>query len=216
MLTGLRNRRGFVKPAAEAFAQARGGRCGVAVLVVDVDHFKRVNDRYGHDAGDAVIRHVGTLLAEAVRGTDTVARFGGEEFVVLLVGLDGAEAAQIAERLCVKVRAAEIAHGGRIVAVTVSIGGGDGCRCATRTSRRRSPGPTPPLRRQGARARRVGIAVAREEAGGRREPAGPTGPRGTRSRQAPLLLHQSIHGVMEATMMKGGLLWLIGIRSRSS
>lgn len=165
MLTGLRNRRGFVKPAAEAFAQARGGRCGVAVLVVDVDHFKRVNDRYGHDAGDAVIRHVGTLLAEAVRGTDTVARFGGEEFVVLLVGLDGAEAAQIAERLCVKVRAAEIAHGGRIVAVTVSIG--------VATVSVRDPDIQAAIARADAalydaKARgrdRVGIAVAREEAG---------------------------------------------------
>ncbi|TNC09430.1 diguanylate cyclase [Methylobacterium terricola] len=122
VLTGLLNRRGFIKPAEDAFVQARGGRCGVAVLVVDIDHFKRVNDQHGHDAGDAVIRHVGDLLAEAVRGTDTVARFGGEEFVVLLVGLGVTEAAQISERLCLAVRGAGIAHGGRVIPVTVSIG----------------------------------------------------------------------------------------------
>ncbi|AWN48768.1 hypothetical protein DK419_22445 [Methylobacterium terrae] len=122
VLTGLLNRRGFTGPAEDAFAQARGGRSGVAVLVVDIDHFKRVNDQHGHDAGDAVIRHVGALLAEAVRGTDTVARFGGEEFVVLLVGLGASEAAQIADRLCVAVRTAQIAHGGTGIPVTVSIG----------------------------------------------------------------------------------------------
>ncbi|WP_053078686.1 sensor domain-containing diguanylate cyclase [Methylobacterium tarhaniae] len=122
VLTGLRNRRGFAAPAEKAFAQARDGRCGVAVLVVDIDHFKRVNDQHGHDAGDAVIRHVGTLLAEAVRGSDTVARFGGEEFVVLLVGLGGAEAALIADRLCIAVRGAAITHAGSVIMVTVSIG----------------------------------------------------------------------------------------------
>jgi diguanylate cyclase (GGDEF)-like protein len=100
----------------------RGGRCGVAVLVADIDHFKCVNDQHGHDAGDAVIRHVGALLAEAVRGSDTVARFGGEEFVVLLVGLGAAEAALIAERLCAAARGAEIAHGGRAIPVTISVG----------------------------------------------------------------------------------------------
>ncbi len=122
VLTGLLNRRGFAGPAEAAFAQAMGGRCGVAVLVVDVDHFKGVNDQYGHDAGDAVIRHVGALLAEALRGSDTVARFGGEEFVVLLVGLGGAEAEHIAERLCAAVRHADIVHAGRAITVTVSIG----------------------------------------------------------------------------------------------
>ncbi|AWN50958.1 sensor domain-containing diguanylate cyclase [Methylobacterium sp. 17Sr1-1] len=121
LLTGLLNRRGFARPAEEAFAQARSG-CGVAVLVADIDHFKRVNDQHGHDAGDAVIRHVGALLAEAVRGSDTVARFGGEEFVVLLVGPGGTEALLTAERLCAAVRAAEIAHGGRAIPVTISIG----------------------------------------------------------------------------------------------
>ncbi|KMO42892.1 hypothetical protein VQ02_01805 [Methylobacterium variabile] len=121
-LTGLLNRRGFVGPAENAFAQARSGRCGVAVLVADIDHFKHVNDQHGHDAGDAVIRHVGALLADAVRSSDIVARFGGEEFVVLLVGLGAADAALIAERLCATVQAASIACGGRAITVTISIG----------------------------------------------------------------------------------------------
>ncbi len=129
VLTGLRNRRGFAAPAEDAFAQARGGRCRVAVLVVDIDHFKRVNDRHGHDAGDAVIRHVGALLADAVREADTVARFGGEEFVVLLVGLGASEAVQIAERLCAAARAAEIAPAGSAIPVTVSIGVATVARC---------------------------------------------------------------------------------------
>ncbi len=121
MLTGLLNRRGFVVPAEEAFAIGRSGR-GAAVLVIDIDHFKRVNDEHGHDAGDAVIRHVGALLAEAVRGSDTVARFGGEEFVVLLVGLGSAEAVLIAGRLCAAVRETTVTHPGGTIAVTVSIG----------------------------------------------------------------------------------------------
>ncbi|MFH6781284.1 MULTISPECIES: sensor domain-containing diguanylate cyclase [Methylobacterium] len=122
VLTGLLNRRGFAGPAEEAFARARGGRGGAAVLVIDIDHFKRVNDQHGHDAGDAVIRHVGALLAGALRDADTVARFGGEEFVVVLVDLDAAEATHSAERLCVAVRNAPIGHGGRTIPVTVSIG----------------------------------------------------------------------------------------------
>lgn len=164
MLTGLLNRRGFAGPAEEAFEQARAGRRGVAVLVADIDHFKRVNDQHGHDAGDAVIRHVGALLAEAVRGSDTVARFGGEEFVLLLVGLGLSEAAHIAERLCTAVRNAEIAHGGRVMAVTVSIGvatvsaGDPDIEAAIARA-------DAALYEAKARGRdRVGVAAAREEA----------------------------------------------------
>ncbi len=164
ILTGLLNRRGFAKPAEMAFAQARDGY-GVAVLVVDVDHFKGVNDRHGHDAGDAVIRRVGALLVEALRISDTVARFGGEEFVVLLVGLGGAEAEHIAERLCGAVRHAEIAHGGRTIAVTVSIG--------VATVSIRDPDIQATIARADAALYdakahgrdRVSVAVAREEAG---------------------------------------------------
>ncbi|GJD47501.1 hypothetical protein OPKNFCMD_0209 [Methylobacterium crusticola] len=121
-LTGLLNRRGFTAPAEEAFAQVRSARRGVAVLVADIDHFKRVNDVHGHAAGDAVIRSVGNLLAETLRATDTVARFGGEEFVVLLRGLGAEEAAAVAGRLCAAVRAAATLDGPHRIAVTISIG----------------------------------------------------------------------------------------------
>jgi GGDEF domain-containing protein len=103
-LSGLPNRRAFLASAEEAFAYYKRYGRSIGVLVVDIDHFKQVNDRFGHAAGDAVIREVGRRIAETVRGTDRVARFGGEEFVVLLREIGADDIRGLAERMRATVR----------------------------------------------------------------------------------------------------------------
>lgn len=97
-LTGLLNRRAFLAAAERQVAYARRYGRNIAIVVADIDHFKRVNDTHGHAAGDAVIREVAAKLQAAARDTDMVARFGGEEFVVLLMESDVTAAAAYAER----------------------------------------------------------------------------------------------------------------------
>ena len=92
-LTGLLNRRGFETQMAFAVALARRSSRPLSLITVDVDHFKRVNDTYGHEAGDEVLRRLARTLESRLRGSDVVARLGGEEFVALLpdTDLDGAQ-----------------------------------------------------------------------------------------------------------------------------
>jgi len=121
-LTGLSNRRHFLERLqAELAAAVRHGR-PVSVLLADVDHFKRVNDAHGHLAGDEVLRMVARVLQGAVRKEDVVARFGGEEFVVLAreTGLSGGRA--LAERIRKAVERSRCEIDGKELGVTVSIG----------------------------------------------------------------------------------------------
>ncbi|MFQ1699838.1 GGDEF domain-containing protein [Loktanella agnita] len=99
-------------------------------LMVDIDHFKRINDTYGHMAGDAVIKAVATLLRDSVRPEDIVARFGGEEFMIFLHDHSADAGFHVAERMRQTVADAQISHGDLIVSVTVSIGGGLKEACA--------------------------------------------------------------------------------------
>jgi diguanylate cyclase (GGDEF)-like protein len=118
-LTGLFNRRHLVEHAPRMWRQARREGTRVAAMVLDLDHFKRLNDAHGHAAGDAVLRAVAATLAAAVRPTDVLARTGGEELVVLgLVG-DPDEARRLAERLRQAVARTRTDDGH---AVTASIG----------------------------------------------------------------------------------------------
>jgi diguanylate cyclase (GGDEF)-like protein len=112
-LTGAFNRRGFMQKLANA--PFHGG----AVLYVDLDHFKLVNDRFGHDVGDAVLLATADTLRNALRHQDLFARFGGEEFVIFLPGKSTSDAARIAERLRQAI-AAEVRAGTE--PVTTSIG----------------------------------------------------------------------------------------------
>ncbi|HWI70759.1 MAG TPA: GGDEF domain-containing protein, partial [Baekduia sp.] len=98
-LTGLPNRRAVQDALARMAAQA--GRSGqpLAAIALDLDHFKDVNDRFGHDMGDTVLAHVGTLLSASVRVADVVGRIGGEEFVVLAPDTGVAGALTLAESL---------------------------------------------------------------------------------------------------------------------
>jgi len=116
-LTGLLNRRAFETLLARLL-----GRNDVGLAVVDVDHFKSVNDRYGHAAGDLVLKSVSRVLLEVVGEHGHVARIGGEEFALVLVGVDAARAAMLAEAARRAVQGNVVDCAGTMIEVTVSIG----------------------------------------------------------------------------------------------
>lgn len=118
-LTGLANRRSLVDHAPRIWRQARRDGQRVGALVLDLDHFKRLNDEFGHAVGDAVLRSVGSALAASVRPPDVLARTGGEELVVLGLVADPSEARRLAERLRLAVKGSVV---GQQHQVTVSIG----------------------------------------------------------------------------------------------
>ena len=122
-LTGLSNRRRFMPAAEREIDLARRYHQPVAVLVLDVDHFKAINDAHGHLAGDHVLVEVGKRCLQALRATDLLARWGGEEFIVLLPNTPVAQAQQLAERVRETVSAtAQLVVLGQTVQVTVSVG----------------------------------------------------------------------------------------------
>ncbi len=141
-LTGVHNRRSLEYLGAHAIAMAaRRGR-GVALLLIDADHFKRVNDEHGHDAGDAALRALVGIVRGQARDEDVLGRLGGEEFVLLLPEADEAAAVALAERVRAAVAAAPVDVGGARVALRVSIGvaawaqGGDDWRGLLRNADR--------------------------------------------------------------------------------
>ncbi|WP_265311075.1 sensor domain-containing diguanylate cyclase [Verminephrobacter eiseniae] len=122
MLTGVANRRYFEEVATMEFARTQRGQQALSVILIDIDLFKQVNDRYGHAAGDAVIRAVARLAKESVRESDFVARIGGEEFSVLLPGIGQAPAFATAERLRERIAACVVEHDGHSLGFTASFG----------------------------------------------------------------------------------------------
>ncbi len=123
-LTGLMNRRGFDAALRRAIGGARAGT-SFSLLLLDIDHFKRFNDTYGHAAGDLVLRLVGKLLDANVKGRDATARQGGEEFAVILTGTPLAGARTVAEQIRATMAAQRMTFrraGPCLGAVTVSIG----------------------------------------------------------------------------------------------
>lgn len=120
-LTGLANRREFLVLAAEERRRAHQHGEPVALLLLDIDHFKQVNDLYGHSAGDAALRALGRLLRRHLRPFDLVGRYGGEEFVILLSGASQQGALTAAERLRALIAGTPFDHQG-IVRLTASIG----------------------------------------------------------------------------------------------
>jgi diguanylate cyclase (GGDEF)-like protein/PAS domain S-box-containing protein len=122
VLTGLFNRRYFYNLALKEIIRAQRYNSPLALLIFDIDHFKAVNDTYGHQAGDTVLKAVASACQESLRITDILARFGGEEFVVLLTGEAAPGAAQTAERLRQVVEALAIETEGQTLKVTISVG----------------------------------------------------------------------------------------------
>jgi len=120
-LTGLLNRRGFFEAVAIVLGRNRGGANAVSVLAFDLDHFKSINDRYGHAAGDEILKLFAKVTRETMRAGDVIGRLGGEEFVAFLPGVL-AEAAAAAGRVRAAFAAASIERDGQRIAATVSIG----------------------------------------------------------------------------------------------
>jgi len=116
LLTGVRTRASF----HEAVATLEGQPC--AVIVADIDHFKGFNDCHGHFAGDQALRQFATILASNCRGTDLVARFGGEEFVIVLRGAGMEQGFTVADRLAERVRSSAIYVGECSLSLTASFG----------------------------------------------------------------------------------------------
>lgn len=121
-LTGAANRRHFEMRAAVEIAEARRGGYALGAFMMDIDHFKRINDRHGHATGDAVLKQLVDVVTLHLRPCDLFARIGGEEFVVLLPGSDHEDSLAAAERVREAVAAGQFEIEGNRIPVTVSLG----------------------------------------------------------------------------------------------
>ena len=121
-LTKLKNRRAFFENGAKALAMARRYVSDLSVLLLDIDHFKKINDTYGHAVGDDALIVVAQILIEMSRTEDTVARIGGEEFALLLPDTNRLGTAVLAERIRSAIEREQFITGDKIVPITVSIG----------------------------------------------------------------------------------------------
>ena len=121
-LTGVFNKRHLQERLCAELAYANRHGEPLALIMIDVDHFKQINDGYGHAAGDAVLAQLAAVLVTHTRGEDVIARFGGDEFVILARGTDINGARRLGERLRQAVAGFAFAHDGQDIAVTLSVG----------------------------------------------------------------------------------------------
>jgi diguanylate cyclase (GGDEF)-like protein len=121
-LTGLLNRRGFVALANRVISRQEYTESPFSLLMLDLDHFKSINDRFGHEVGDRVLVKFAAVLQEGVRPTDLAFRIGGEEFCCLLPNASPHDARRIAERICARFQAASTDVLGASIRATVSVG----------------------------------------------------------------------------------------------
>ena len=121
-LTGLYNRRFFWDALTRRIAEFKRKPEPFCVILLDIDHFKRVNDTWGHEAGDYVLREIGSLITASIRESDIAARYGGEEFSILLPDATSETAAERAESLRREIRESELSYAGQPIKVTVSLG----------------------------------------------------------------------------------------------
>jgi len=125
-LTGIKNRRAVLARLDEEIERTRRYGSGLSVLLADIDHFKEVNDRFGHLVGDELLRAVAGVMAQSLRASDHVGRYGGEEFLIVLPETGLAAAGKLAERLRAGVAGLSVRPGGgEPVEVTVSVGGAE-------------------------------------------------------------------------------------------
>jgi diguanylate cyclase (GGDEF)-like protein len=121
-LTGLWNRRATLQFLERVLAQSRRHARAGAVLMMDIDHFKAINDSFGHPAGDGVLREVARRVTQVLRAGDVVGRHGGEEFLLVLDGCSADGAARCAERLLAEMRSSPVVHESHVIPMTVSVG----------------------------------------------------------------------------------------------
>ncbi|SEL52122.1 GGDEF domain-containing protein [Halomonas daqiaonensis] len=121
-LTGVANRRQFVRQAKRELARAKRYGTSLSLLCLDLDHFKKVNDAHGHEAGDQVLKQVASAMQESLRPHDLLARVGGEEFQVLLPEADIHQAGEVAERIRSTLHDLQIRLRDKVVKITVSLG----------------------------------------------------------------------------------------------
>jgi diguanylate cyclase (GGDEF)-like protein len=121
-MTGLHNRRFLEESVDTLIGQAQRNKLPMAFMMLDLDYFKMVNDTYGHDAGDAVLRALAKLLKQSVRSADFVIRYGGEEFLILLQAADAEMACDVAEKIRAAVAELKVQTSGGILQKTISIG----------------------------------------------------------------------------------------------
>lgn len=121
-LTGVNNRRRFLELLDAELARVKRHGSVATLLMTDLDHFKQVNDAYGHAAGDQVLKHYVEIIRRTLRKTDSIGRLGGEEFAILLPGDNTEGALELAERLRSGLEATPIMSGGTLISITVSIG----------------------------------------------------------------------------------------------
>ena len=121
-LTGLNNRGHWEERLEQEFRRAKRSGNNASLVMFDIDHFKQVNDTYGHQTGDEVIRSIAAQLQSLQRETDISGRYGGEEFSVILPDTDADQASVMAERLRTSIASTEIRHEGQVLQVTISLG----------------------------------------------------------------------------------------------
>lgn len=121
-LTGLNNRRFLEQRLIEEIERSRRNRSALSCLFIDIDYFKKINDNYGHQAGDYVLAQVAALSKKYIRSNDVLARYGGEEFVALLTECEEKTAVEIAERMRINIASLRIQYCEITIPVTVSIG----------------------------------------------------------------------------------------------
>ncbi len=121
-LTGLFNRRAFFSQVQNLFANARRGKFNLVVAMMDIDHFKKCNDQYGHDAGDEVIRFVGQTITSRLRKSDITARFGGEEYCMACVDMNQEDAKKVFDNIRRAIEDAVVEFENHKIRVTVSTG----------------------------------------------------------------------------------------------
>jgi two-component system, cell cycle response regulator len=134
-LTGVFNRKHLEERLVAELAYAERHAKELSVVLLDLDHFKKINDEYGHLAGDQVLRVMGTVLMRGSRAEDIVARYGGEEFILVVRDVSAERAVALAERARVAIAQAKIEHNGRVLSVTASAGVASVSCCGDKPSR---------------------------------------------------------------------------------